>query len=226
MEEETTTTTTTTTTTVEEIKKDLDNLVYDENETYTGQCKWFSNKLGYGYVTAMSDTIKGTDFFVHFSDICPTKSSFKTLINGEYINFKLKNNDKGPQASHITGVEGGQLMCDLYHERRQNKEENKHLYPNSTTEESVNDKDTTGFQQQKRYRNHNNGRGRGRNGRGGRGQGGRGQGGRGRGRNTWNGGDRNINEGNTNNSNLMPVYMNENGQFFASTTTFPTSPEK
>jgi cold shock CspA family protein len=120
-----------------------ENLSYNESTVYTGQCKWFSNKLGYGYITSVSENLKGKDFFVHFSDIKPLSSPFKTLTNGEYINFNLKSNDKGPQATNIKGVQGGPLMCDLHHEKKQkssNEENEEHLYPNNTTENNLNER--------------------------------------------------------------------------------------
>jgi CspA family cold shock protein len=78
-----------------------------------GQCKWFSDKLGYGFVTVQSGSDKGKDIFVHHSGIKPLNSNYKTLRKGEYINFNIINGENGLQAVNITGIGGGTLMCDI-----------------------------------------------------------------------------------------------------------------
>jgi cold shock protein len=80
---------------------------------YVGQCKWFSDKLGYGFVTIQESEDKGKDIFVHHSGIKPRNSNYKTLKKGEYINFNIIDGDNGPQAVDITGIGGGSLMCDV-----------------------------------------------------------------------------------------------------------------
>ena len=79
----------------------------------TGQCKWFNDKLGYGFVTVQSGVDKGKDIFVHHSGIKPLNSNYKTLKKGEYINFNIVTGENGLQAVHITGIGGGTLMCDI-----------------------------------------------------------------------------------------------------------------
>lgn len=87
--------------------------------TYTGQCKWFSDKLGYGFVTVIKDSeLKGKDIFVHHSGIKPLNSHYKTLKKGEYVNFNVIEGDNGIQAVDITGIAGGSLMCDIMPLRR------------------------------------------------------------------------------------------------------------
>ena len=78
-----------------------------------GQCKWFSDKLGYGFITIQSGENKGKDIFVHHSGIKPLNSNYKTLRKGEYVNFKLIDGDNGLQAVNVTGIGGGSLMCDV-----------------------------------------------------------------------------------------------------------------
>lgn len=78
-----------------------------------GNCKWFNNRLGYGFVTVCSDgEHKGKDIFCHHSGVHPINSKFRTLIKGEYINFDIEEGQNGPQAVNITGILGGALMCD------------------------------------------------------------------------------------------------------------------
>jgi CspA family cold shock protein len=80
---------------------------------YTGQCKWFNDSLGYGFVTIQVGDDKGKDIFVHHSGIKPLNSHYKTLKKGEYINFNIVKGDNGDQAVDITGIAGGSLMCDV-----------------------------------------------------------------------------------------------------------------
>lgn len=78
-----------------------------------GQCKWFSDRLGYGFLTVVSDDLKGKDIFVHHSGINPLNSKYRTLKKGEYVNFDVQEGEHGYQATNVTGVYGGPLMCDV-----------------------------------------------------------------------------------------------------------------
>lgn len=78
-----------------------------------GQCKWFNDKLGYGFITVQSGEDKGKDIFVHHSGIKPLNSNYKTLKKGEYMNFNTINGASGLQAVDVTGIGGGTLMCDI-----------------------------------------------------------------------------------------------------------------
>jgi len=80
---------------------------------YIGQCKWFNDKLGYGFITVVTGDDKGKDIFVHHSGIKPLNSNYKTLKKGEYVNFNIINGENGLQAVLVTGVCGGSLMCDV-----------------------------------------------------------------------------------------------------------------
>lgn len=86
--------------------------------TVVGQCKWFNDRLGYGFVTVHRGEKKGTDIFVHHSGIKPVNSNYKTLTKGEYINFNIINGEHGLQAVDVTGIDGGTLMCDIVPMRR------------------------------------------------------------------------------------------------------------
>lgn len=90
--------------------------VYNDDSiigNYIGQCKWFSDKLGYGFITIQDGDMRGKDIFVHHTGIKPRNSNYKTLKKGEYINFSVANGDNGLQAVNITGIGGGTLMCDV-----------------------------------------------------------------------------------------------------------------
>lgn len=60
-----------------------------------GTVKWFNERKGYGFI-ARDD---GDDVFVHFSAI--EGSGFKTLNEGEEVEFEITQGDKGPQASNV-----------------------------------------------------------------------------------------------------------------------------
>jgi len=77
-----------------------------------GNCKWFNKKLGYGFITVYSGEHKGKNIFVHHTGIKPLNSNFRTLRKGEYINFNIEFGKNGLQAVHVTGINGGPLMCD------------------------------------------------------------------------------------------------------------------
>lgn len=61
----------------------------------SGKVKWFDNKRGYGFIA--QDT--GQDVFVHHSSI--QGKGYKTLIEGETVQFDLVPSDKGPKAANV-----------------------------------------------------------------------------------------------------------------------------
>ncbi len=63
-----------------------------------GQLKWFNEKKGYGFIT-MED---GTDIFVHHTGI--EGQGFKTLYEGDRVEFEVKDGPKGLQASNVKKV--------------------------------------------------------------------------------------------------------------------------
>ena len=64
--------------------------------TVTGTVKWFNETKGYGFI-AQED---GPDVFVHFSAI--QGDGFKTLTDGQKVEFTVTDGQKGPQAENIT----------------------------------------------------------------------------------------------------------------------------
>ena len=62
-----------------------------------GTVKWFSNEKGYGFIEREG----GDDVFVHFSAI--TMDGFKTLTEGQRVEFEVVQGPKGAQAANVVG---------------------------------------------------------------------------------------------------------------------------
>jgi CspA family cold shock protein len=60
-----------------------------------GKVKWFNNSKGYGFI----ETDEGKDVFVHFSQI--QQDGFKTLKQGQSVEYEMNVGDKGPQAHNV-----------------------------------------------------------------------------------------------------------------------------
>ncbi|OGP64000.1 MAG: cold-shock protein [Deltaproteobacteria bacterium RBG_16_42_7] len=61
-----------------------------------GTVKWFNESKGYGFIEQES----GEDVFVHFSAI--SGDGFKTLKEGQKVQFDVTKGPKGPQAANVT----------------------------------------------------------------------------------------------------------------------------
>jgi CspA family cold shock protein len=61
-----------------------------------GQVKWFDQKKGYGFITPED----GDDLFVHYSAI--SGDGFKTLNEGDEVEFEISQGKKGLQATNVT----------------------------------------------------------------------------------------------------------------------------
>ncbi|MDH3630656.1 MAG: cold-shock protein [Gammaproteobacteria bacterium] len=64
----------------------------------TGKVKWFNEAKGFGFIERES----GPDVFAHFSAIQGT--GFKTLTEGQQVEFTVTDGQKGPQAENITPI--------------------------------------------------------------------------------------------------------------------------
>lgn len=65
------------------------------SDRYTGTVKWFNEAKGYGFIQYES----GSDLFVHFRSIAG--SGFRTLRDGQQVEFSIGEGKKGPQAENV-----------------------------------------------------------------------------------------------------------------------------
>lgn len=63
-----------------------------------GKIKWFNDAKGYGFIEQES----GDDVFVHFSAI--QMDGFKTLAEGQMVDFEIQSGSKGLHAANVTRV--------------------------------------------------------------------------------------------------------------------------
>jgi CspA family cold shock protein len=64
----------------------------------TGTVKWFNDAKGFGFIAREG----GPDVFVHFSAI--QSQGFKSLAEGDQVEFEIVQGQKGPQASDVTKI--------------------------------------------------------------------------------------------------------------------------
>lgn len=62
---------------------------------FHGAVRWFNNAKGYGFLGREG----GTDVFVHYTAI--NTDGYKSLKEGELVEFDVVQGDKGPQADHV-----------------------------------------------------------------------------------------------------------------------------
>lgn len=68
------------------------------SNSVTGTVKWFDEAKGFGFIEQKS----GPDVFAHFSAI--SSSGFRTLVEGQAVEFTVSQGPKGPQAENIVVV--------------------------------------------------------------------------------------------------------------------------
>ncbi|UCG79283.1 MAG: cold-shock protein [Nitrospirota bacterium] len=66
--------------------------------SYRGTVKWFNEQKGFGFITQED----GPDVFVHYSSI--ESDGFKTLAEGQQVEFEIIEGEKGPKAANVTKV--------------------------------------------------------------------------------------------------------------------------
>jgi cold shock protein len=68
------------------------------SERIQGTVKWFNGTKGYGFISRDN----GPDVFVHYSAI--QGNGFRTLEQGQRVEFTLEQGPKGPQASNVVAI--------------------------------------------------------------------------------------------------------------------------
>lgn len=68
----------------------------EEVNVAQGKVKWFNNQKGYGFIESEG----GGDIFVHYSVI--KSDGFKTLNEGELVQYEVVEGPKGKQATNVT----------------------------------------------------------------------------------------------------------------------------
>ena len=71
------------------------------SDRQTGTVKWFNDSKGYGFISREGDS----DVFVHFSAI--QVEGFKTLSEGQRVEFSVEQGPKGPQAANVVLLQRG-----------------------------------------------------------------------------------------------------------------------
>jgi CspA family cold shock protein len=65
----------------------------------TGRVKWFNERKGYGFISQD----EGEDVFVHYSEI--QGEGFRTLYEGQQVEFDITEGRKGPQATNVVPLD-------------------------------------------------------------------------------------------------------------------------
>ncbi len=64
----------------------------------TGTVKWFNAAKGYGFIARQGG---GKDLFVHFSSIQDPSDGYRSLNEGDQVEFDVEEGQKGPQATNV-----------------------------------------------------------------------------------------------------------------------------
>ena len=72
------------------------------SERVTGTVKWFNDAKGFGFIARDGG---GEDVFVHFSAV--TGSGFKSLVEGQRVEFSVERGPKGMTAVNVQKSDGG-----------------------------------------------------------------------------------------------------------------------
>lgn len=82
----------------------------------TGQVKWFSRDRGLGFIkniTKDNNDTEDKDVFVHYTGLDTSDNIYKTLYDGEYVEYSEKTLEDGRVvADKVKGIFGGELMCE------------------------------------------------------------------------------------------------------------------
>ena len=89
------------------------------SEVQVGRVKWFNGSRGFGFITNLSSN---EDIFVHHSSLVINTTEqtdfWKTLYQGEYVQFSVSTEEEKQQAVSVTGIQSGPLQCESRPRRR------------------------------------------------------------------------------------------------------------
>jgi CspA family cold shock protein len=74
------------------------NILEEVHALGNGTVKWFNDKKGFGFIQQEN----GPDIFVHYSSI--TSDGFKSLAQGDRVNFEVEEGSRGPVAKKVAKV--------------------------------------------------------------------------------------------------------------------------
>ncbi|KAJ3184548.1 hypothetical protein HDU87_003949 [Geranomyces variabilis] len=78
-------------------------------ERHGGRVRFFSSAKGYGFIVPDGGTV---DVFVHYTAIVNAPGRFRSLANGERVEFNMVHSQKGAQAASVTGPSGAPVIGD------------------------------------------------------------------------------------------------------------------
>lgn len=142
------------------MSSNTDNVTNFSSNRFIGRVKWFNNKAGYGFITVTDGERSGSDIFVHHSVVNVENQQYKYLIQGEYVEFDLVKTDSAQhewQASNVSGIKGGKLMCETRHEIKSVRNDYK-TSKNEDVKQMNNEKQTTNLVQSAYVPRKNSGR--------------------------------------------------------------------
>ncbi|KAJ3161660.1 hypothetical protein HDU86_006430 [Geranomyces michiganensis] len=79
-------------------------------DRHSGRVKFFSSAKGYGFIVPAAGTL---DVFVHYTAISTAPGRFRSLADGEHVEFTMVQGHKGIQAADVTGPGGAPVIGDL-----------------------------------------------------------------------------------------------------------------
>ena len=71
------------------------------SDSKTGTVKWFNDQKGFGFI----EQDEGGDVFVHYSAIISIQPGFRSLSEGERVEFTVEQGQKGPAAANVRKLE-------------------------------------------------------------------------------------------------------------------------
>lgn len=94
----------------------------NDTQRYLAMVKWFNTKSGFGFMTLLNHEQSPKDVFVHITNLVVDGSVYRMLYSGEYVECSLSSDANGKeQATQVTGVVKGPLMCETNSTRRRSE---------------------------------------------------------------------------------------------------------